>query len=119
MQRLLGYVLVVCAVFVGLNTPALAQFDSGLTDAKDVASGAKISTEDDGVKIVESVIKTFLSFAGLIALAAVIWGGFTYITSAGDDSKAEKGKKIVLYALVGLMLIGLAAVVVNIVIDVF
>ncbi|MCK4592402.1 hypothetical protein KAT63_03105 [Candidatus Parcubacteria bacterium] len=49
-----------------------------------------------------------LGFVSMIAVLMVIWGGVLYLTSAGDESKAESGKKTVTYALMGLIIAGLA-----------
>lgn len=54
-------------------------------------------------------ILTFLrTVIVLLALIFLVIGGFLYITSAGDEGKAETGKKCVLGALIGLAL-GIAA----------
>lgn len=70
-------------------------------------------------EVITTVIKFGLSFVGLIALAILIYGGFLYITSAGDDSKVEHAKKLILYAVIGLLIIGFAAVAVNVTISLF
>lgn len=38
----------------------------------------------------------------LIAVLMIVYGGFTYITAAGDPAKAGKGKTILTYAIIGL-----------------
>ena len=38
----------------------------------------------------------------LIAVLMIVFGGFTYITAAGDPAKAGKGKSILTYAIIGL-----------------
>ncbi|MEK7104295.1 MAG: pilin [Patescibacteria group bacterium] len=38
----------------------------------------------------------------LIAVLMIVFGGFTYITAAGDPAKAGKGKIILTYAIIGL-----------------
>lgn len=45
--------------------------------------------------------------AGIVVLFIII-GGFLYITSAGDEKKAEQGKNTITYAVVGLVVILLA-----------
>jgi len=52
-----------------------------------------------------SGIYTFLiSIVGLVAAVMIIVGGFQYITSGGDKSKVEKGKKHITDAIIGLVL---------------
>jgi len=73
--------------------------------------------------VVEDINPTFvnmtnwlLGFVGLIAVLMLIWGGFLYLTSAGDDSKAENGKKTISYALIGLLVAGFAYAIVKVVV---
>jgi hypothetical protein len=54
-------------------------------------------------------------FAGSIAVLMIIVGGFQYMTSAGNEEAAKKGKKTVVYAAIGLIVIIMATAIVNIV----
>lgn len=49
------------------------------------------------------VIKSALGFAGIVALLMFIYGGFTYMTAAGESEKIEKGKNAVIWATIGLI----------------
>ena len=60
-----------------------------------------------------NVLNFVLSFLGLIAVAALIYAGFLYVTSRGDDSANEKAKKIVAYAAIGILLILASFAIVN------
>ena len=44
----------------------------------------------------------------LVVVIMFIWGGFSYITAAGDPEKAGKGKKILTYGIIGLAIALLA-----------
>ena len=59
------------------------------------------------------LINISLILASVIALAVLILGGLRYILAQGDESKLESAKKTILYAIIGLIVIGLAAVIVN------
>ena len=63
-----------------------------------------------------NMINWVLGFISIIAVLMVIWGGVLYLTSAGDESKAENGKKTVTYALIGLIIAGLAYGIVEVII---
>lgn len=65
----------------------------------------------------QKIINWFLLFLGLIATAFLIYGGFLYVTSAGNDENVKKAKNIIIYAAVGIIVIILAAVVVNALLD--
>jgi len=54
-----------------------------------------------------------LGFVALLTTAIIIYGGFVYITAAGDQEKAAKGKKVLTYSIIGMMIIILAFSIVN------
>ncbi|MFA5991044.1 MAG: pilin [Candidatus Doudnabacteria bacterium] len=61
------------------------------------------------------VIQQGLVFAGVVAVLFVMLGGFWYLTSAGNEEMAEKGQKTLTNAIIGLVVIILAATIVRIV----
>lgn len=65
-----------------------------------------------------NIIRAVLFFAAIIALAVIIIGGLMYITSLGDDKKIGRAKTLLISAIIGLIIIGAAGIVVNIVISV-
>lgn len=84
-----------------------------------ILSGSTSFAENEG-RVVAGFIRLFLQIllapAGVVAFGALVYGGYMYITSGGDESRAERGKRVILYALLGLIVIGLSGIVVNIVI---
>jgi amino acid transporter len=52
-----------------------------------------------------------LSLAGGIAIAFIIYAGFTYMTAYGNEARATQAKTIMLYAIIGLVIIILARVI--------
>ena len=77
----------------------------GATDSA-AAAGAKSLVE-----IVRGVLDFLLSVIGVIGIIMMIIGGLMYLTAAGDESRAETGKKIVTYSIIGIA-IALAALVI-------
>ena len=59
-----------------------------------------------------------LGFVAMIAVLVIIWGGLMYIGSAGDENKATTGKRVITYALIGLVIAGIAYALVNVVVTV-
>jgi len=55
--------------------------------------------------VLGSVIKTALGVVGSIALLMAVWGGFLWLTSMGNESKVEQGKKTLIWSILGLVLI--------------
>ena len=73
---------------------------------------------DDFEQSIKNATDWILGFVGMIAVLMLIWGGINYLTSAGDEDKAKTGKKTISYALIGLVLAGIAYAVVNVIITV-
>jgi len=55
--------------------------------------------------LIGRVIKAVLGISGSLALAVFVWGGFMWLTSGGSPDKIEKGKKMLVWAVMGLALI--------------
>lgn len=114
---------IVAAAGLGLwfATPALAATDS---NREAVCEGIKATggkCDDDPSeqinKLISAIIDIFSWIIGVVAVIMVIFGGFQYVTSGGDASKAAKGRSTILYALIGLVIVALAQVIVAFVLD--
>lgn len=68
---------------------------------------------------ISAIVNVALSLVGILAVIFVIYGGVKYIISMGDEKETTTAKRIILYAVIGLLVIGLAAVMVNFVINSF
>lgn len=62
------------------------------------------------------LINLLFSFAGIVALALVFWGGWTMMTAGGNEEKIKAGKQTLTNAMVGLFLIMAAYVLIDFVI---
>ncbi len=67
-------------------------------------------------KYVSSIVNGVIAVLGFACVVVVVIGGINYMTSAGDTQKVEKGKKTILYGLIGLVICVLAFLIVNYVI---
>lgn len=54
--------------------------------------------------IVLNAIEIGLNVAGIAAFILIIYGGFLFMTGGGNASQIEKGRKTLIYAVVGLVL---------------
>ncbi len=61
------------------------------------------------------VIKIALGIAFAIAVLFVIYGGYQYITSGGNEEQATKGKKTLIYAVIGIVVIILSFVIISVI----
>jgi len=55
--------------------------------------------------LIGHVIDTALGVVGSLALLMFIYGGFTWMLAAGNESAIEKGKNILMWATIGLVVI--------------
>lgn len=55
-----------------------------------------------------NIIQWVLSILGLMAVTFIIYGGFVWLTAAGNEEKIEKAKKIIGSAVVGLIIVLMA-----------
>lgn len=61
--------------------------------------------ENDPRAIIGNIIRAALGIVGSLALAVFIYGGFTWVISAGNDDKIKKGKDMIIWATLGLAVI--------------
>ena len=57
------------------------------------------------VQITINTIKWALSFLGLVAVVMIIWGGFMWMTSAGNEERVRKAKDILKAAIIGMIVV--------------
>lgn len=59
-------------------------------------------------ELFDAIIKWIIDIASVLAPLLIVYGGFLHITSAGDPAKSTQGKKVILYAAIGLIVALLA-----------
>lgn len=64
-----------------------------------------------------AIVNGVLIVVAVVALAFIVYGGFRYVVSRGDEQDVATAKNTLIYAVVGLVVIGLAAALVNFVVD--
>jgi len=105
--------LILILTFLLLTAPALAQttpvLDQSVKTEQDTQNQAFIDAS--GLKpvlpnvIISYAIKLVLSFLGLIFFILILYAGFMWMTSAGNEEKISKAKKIMASAFIGLVIV--------------
>lgn len=100
-------------IFVNINIAFAQQDGDGGQDSGTVCipnpltgncdTGGGDST--DPRVIIGQGIKTVLGIIGSVALAVFIYGGFLWLTSGGNETRIKKGKDVILWATLGLVII--------------
>ncbi len=57
------------------------------------------------LKLLKRITNILFFAAGVLAVFMVIYGGFKYITSAGEAQKAASGRQTLVFALIGLVVV--------------
>ena len=108
----LALFLLIIPVFAAAQPEGLGE---GLTEAGATAPESGLLGDTDAKALIIKVINFILGLVGAIAVLALIYAGVSYITALGDEQKAERAKRMILYVLIGLALIILSAAIVNLV----
>lgn len=71
--------------------------------------------EELGALIIR-IINASLILVAVVALGFLVYGGFRYITSRGDEQEVQAAKQTITYAIIGIVVIGIAAAIVTFVV---
>ncbi len=104
-----------CVIDIDLGS--VIDFSDGskpIFDGPGLKKGAKIvkcnldkglSKEKNLNVLIIGWMKFFLSVTAVVAVLAIVFAGFLYITAGGEDGQTEKAKKIVMWVAIGIILI--------------
>lgn len=84
---------------------SFSEFKGGLEAPKAEGLAPSLTRASNARDFIRNVLNFALTFLGIVALAIVIYGGFLYVTSAGNEEQSGKGKKAVTYAAIGIIII--------------
>lgn len=118
----------IASAFLVLPVAALAPVAvvSAQNIQENLCGGANFSVDpqdcaDEGGENAQSLINTivdiFSLIVGFVSVIMIIYGGFRYITSGGDSNGVTAAKNTILYAVIGLIIVALAQVIVNFVLN--
>lgn len=62
------------------------------------------------------LIKLLMTFLGIIAVVIMLYGGFIWMTAAGNEDRVSTAKKLIGAAIIGLIIILAAFLIVNFVV---
>jgi uncharacterized membrane protein YidH (DUF202 family) len=67
--------------------------------------------------IIHAAINLFSVTIAIVAVVMIIYAGFRYVTSEGDNSQIAAAKNTLLYAVVGIVIVAMAQLIVRFVVD--
>lgn len=137
-QRILGAVVATLLMTFGLNCVAdVATASSQTMPANNMVSSSegggsgsvkraqeglgKVNPDGESGPGLEESIKKIMGavffILGIAAVAVIVLGGVTYVTSQGDPGKVKKGRDTIIYGIVGLVVALLAFAIVTFVLN--
>ena len=90
--------------FSMLFSPATleAQYD----DPLGLSFGAETGLPDTDVRVtVANIIRVILGFLGILSVVIILYAGFTWMTSGGNEEKIKSAQKTLIAAVIGLAII--------------
>jgi hypothetical protein len=93
-------------IFVFFAALVVAHFVLAATPDLGLSYGAAtgLAATDPRI-VVGKIIQIFLGLLGVIALGLIIYGGFLWMTAAGNEEQIDRAKKVLTSAIIGLVII--------------
>ncbi len=96
-------------LFLGLGalgvSSSIVHAADATTDGLEAVGGETgLSTTDPKI-IIGNIIRTGLGVLGIILVCFMVYGGFVWMTAAGNPERVDKAKKILVNAVIGLIII--------------
>lgn len=98
-MKKIATLMTLTAIFAFSVMPVLA-LDTGI----EYGTYTGLGTNDirEGVM---NVVNVLLGFLGILAIIIILWGGFRWMTSGGNEEKVGEAKKVITAGVIGLVII--------------
>lgn len=108
------------SLYIGVATlasaqMAIAEIEPGLDRVDD---GLKGPNTGDPISTIQNFVKGLLTLLGLVMVGMALWGGWKILTSGSEDEGKEAGKKIIINAIIGIVVIFFAWTITNLVFNI-
>lgn len=101
----LYYLPVLMIVGFALVSPVFAASCPGGSPEGAVCLDNPLGNKTEATQVIGRIIQGALGVLGSLALLMLIWGGFQWLTSAGNTEKIEKGTSTMLWAIIGVIVV--------------
>lgn len=92
-------------IFKGSEEEGKSDTQAGTEAIKEALGGSGVTAEGDIGNLVLKYVNFALPYLALAAFAGFVYAGFLYVTAYGSDDQIQKSKKILIYAVAGLVLV--------------
>ncbi len=107
--------LYIGVAMLGSARMAIAEIEPGLDRVDD---GLKGPNTGDPISTIQNFVKGLLTLLGLVMVGMALWGGWKILTSGSEDEGKEAGKKIIINAIIGIVVIFFAWTITNLVFNI-
>ena len=98
-RKIITTLVLVSFLFALTIAPALA-LETGLNYGTFTGLGTKDIREG-----IMAIVNVLLGFLGIVAVVIILYGGFVWLTSAGNEENVGRAKKIITAGIIGLIII--------------
>lgn len=91
-----------------LAIPVFADYTTDLQTQLQSAAGTKganYGTARDPRAVAAMVVEVLLGTLGVLFVVYIVYAGFLITTAAGEEEKVEKGKRVLKYCIIGLLMV--------------
>ena len=113
--KTIGFVLTSLAILFTTVTPTLAILETGPDLGLEYGAATQLGEVDPRVAVA-NIINIALGLLGIIAVVLIVYAGFKWMTSAGNEEAVGSAKKTLIAAVIGLVIILSAYIIANFVI---
>ncbi len=84
----------------------------------DCSQSSGLDASGSGIgDLAKNIVNIFSIVVGAAAIIMIMYGGFRYITSGGSSERVGNAKNTIIYAIVGLIIVGIAQLLVHFVLS--
>lgn len=113
-KQTISFIIILFIAFL-LVCPSSALKAANLKDSfnlsKEVGNAAGYNVGDAGNPLystISRVIRTALSFLGIVFMILMVYGGYVWMTARGNEQEVEKAKNTIMTAVIGLIIVASA-----------
>lgn len=92
-------------IFKGDDNNGTTDTQKGVDDIANSLQGSGITSTDSVSSLILKYVNFALPFLALGAFVAFVYAGFMYVTAYGNDDQIGKSKKVMIYAVIGLIVV--------------
>ena len=88
-------------------------FASYIVVPPDLTTTEIVVKEKNPIKFLSAVIAYAIGLAGVLGVIGITWWGIQMVLSTGEDEKLKKARYMLIYSMIGVLLAGLAYLIVE------